>query len=182
MARSSRSSLAACAVLLFAAAIFVRRPAFAGSPVAGARQVRVARAGAKDGIFTNTVVGFKVLLGQENLVSIRNYLIKLHGDAQAKLIETHETEFGQATMEWLFKQADTDNNGIIDKAELTDALQRLGFNWMDETRVDKLFKKADKNENEEIELDEFKATSPKFLQQNLLKLAKKNGSDLGFMS
>eukprot|EP00929_Paragymnodinium_shiwhaense_P012202 TRINITY_DN11895_c0_g1_i7.p2 TRINITY_DN11895_c0_g1~~TRINITY_DN11895_c0_g1_i7.p2 ORF type:complete len:122 (+),score=55.08 TRINITY_DN11895_c0_g1_i7:217-582(+) len=121
-------------------------------------------------------------MGDETLNSIRSYLIKLHGDAQAAVIETHPTEFGQATMTWLFEQADTDGNGTIDKQELKDALHRLGFEWMDDARVDKLFLKADKDENESIDLDEFKATSPKFLQQSLIKLAKKNGADLGFLS
>eukprot|EP00929_Paragymnodinium_shiwhaense_P012196 TRINITY_DN11895_c0_g1_i10.p1 TRINITY_DN11895_c0_g1~~TRINITY_DN11895_c0_g1_i10.p1 ORF type:complete len:184 (+),score=59.58 TRINITY_DN11895_c0_g1_i10:86-637(+) len=183
MARVSRSSLSACLVLLSGAALVSWGGAFAGVPLTAGRQVNVARAGqAKDGLFTPTVAGLKVLLGDQNLNSIRNYLIKLHGDAQAAVIETHPSEFGQATMSWLFEQADTDGNGTIDKQELKDALHRLGFDWMDEGRVDKLFKKADKDDSESIDLEEFKTTSPKFLQQSLIKLAKKNGADLGFLS
>eukprot|EP00929_Paragymnodinium_shiwhaense_P118777 TRINITY_DN90697_c0_g1_i1.p1 TRINITY_DN90697_c0_g1~~TRINITY_DN90697_c0_g1_i1.p1 ORF type:complete len:184 (+),score=60.43 TRINITY_DN90697_c0_g1_i1:102-653(+) len=183
MTRSSRGSILAGIVLLAGVCVLSRSRAFAGLPAVRPRDVAVSRAGAaKDGIFTPTVMGFKVLLGEKNLEAIRGFLIKAHGDAQAAVIETHETEFGQGVMQWLFNEADVDGNGTIDKAELKDALQRLGFEWMDDDRVDKLFKKADKDGNDEIDLEEFKTVSPKFIKQSLIKLAKKNGADLGFLS
>jgi len=182
MARASRSCLV-IGLVLFGAAFSSWGGAFTGAPLRSSRGVSVARAGvAKDGPLTPTVVGFKVLMGDENLNSLRNYFIKLHGDAQAAAIDTHESEMGQALMGWLFDQADKDGNGTIDKEELMEAVKRLGFTWMDDKRVDKLIKKADKNENEVLEYEEFAASSPKFLKQSLLKLAKKNGADLGLLS
>eukprot|EP00929_Paragymnodinium_shiwhaense_P082843 TRINITY_DN4385_c1_g1_i1.p1 TRINITY_DN4385_c1_g1~~TRINITY_DN4385_c1_g1_i1.p1 ORF type:complete len:184 (-),score=41.87 TRINITY_DN4385_c1_g1_i1:325-876(-) len=183
MARSARFGVLACIALFAGTCMSVRRLAFAGMHMGRARDVSVSRAGAaKDGIFTPTVVGFKVLLGQKKLDAIRGYLIKAHGDAQAAAIDTHETTFGQGAMEWLFNRADQDGNGVIDKAELKEAVQRLGFAWMDDKKVDQLFKKADKDENDEIDLQEFKTVSPKYFKQSLIKLAKKNGSELGFLS
>jgi len=122
------------------------------------------------------------VIGEENLVNFRNAMIKLHGDAQANAIATHESGMGQSIMEWLFNEADTDGSGAIDKDELLVACKKLGFNWMDEKRVEKLMKKADKNEDGTMQLEEFKATAPKFFQQSTLKLAKANGADLGFLS
>jgi len=170
-------------LIVVGGAVFSWGGAFTGVPLQTTRPVSVARAGAaKDGPFTPTVVGFKVLMGDENLNSLRNYFIKLHGEVQEAAIDTHETETGQALMGWLFEQADKDGNGVIDKAELMEAMEKLNFSWMDEKRIDKLIKKADKNDNEVLEYEEFAASSPKFLKQNLLKLAKKNGADLGLLS
>jgi len=138
--------------------------------------------GAMDGPFTNAVVGMKVIMGEENLNSLRNYFIKLHGNAQEVAIDSHESSFGQTMMGWLFEQADVDKNGTIDKEELLAACQKLGFSWMDEARAAKLLKKADKDDNGVIDYDEFVKTSPKYFKQSLLKLAKKNGAELGFLS
>jgi len=123
-----------------------------------------------------------LVMGEENLVAFRNAMIKAHGDVQAAALETHESELGQSLLEYLFNEADKDKNGSIDQEELLEACQRLGFSWMDEKRAEKLVKKADKNEDGVIQLEEFKATAPKFFQQSTLKLAKKNGADLGFLS
>lgn len=183
MVRGSRSSRYVTGLACVAAVYSWSGGAFTGAPLQAARPVNVAMAGAaKDGPFTPTVVGFKVLMGDENLNSLRNYFIKLHGDAQTAAIDTHDTEMGKAMMGWLFDQADKDKNGTIDKQELQEAMQKLGFDWMDEKRIDKFIKKADDNKDEVLQYEEFAKTSPKFLKQSLLKLAKKNGADLGFLS
>ena len=45
----------------------------------------------------------------------------------------------------------------------------------------KLLKDADKDQNDVIDFEEFVKATPKTLRVNLVKLAKKNGHDLGFL-
>ena len=42
-------------------------------------------------------------------------------------------------------------------------------------------KKADKDQNDVIDFEEFVKETPKVLRTSLVKLAKKNGHDLGFL-
>merc|ERR1712032_1026450 len=73
--------------------------------------------------------------------------------------------------------------GKLDKEELKAALQKLGFSWMeDDKSVEKVAKKGDKDDDGLIDLDEFKQLAPQVLRQNLMKLAKENGAELGFLS
>jgi hypothetical protein len=104
--------------------------AFTGAPMAAHRSVDVARAAKKDGPFTPTVVGLKLVMGEEQLVKMRKYFITLHGDAQGAAIDTYESDMGKNIMAWFFDQADVDGNGTIDKEELLAACQKLGFNWI----------------------------------------------------
>eukprot|EP00929_Paragymnodinium_shiwhaense_P106601 TRINITY_DN7211_c0_g1_i1.p2 TRINITY_DN7211_c0_g1~~TRINITY_DN7211_c0_g1_i1.p2 ORF type:complete len:181 (+),score=72.11 TRINITY_DN7211_c0_g1_i1:96-638(+) len=180
MARTTRSF--GLLVLLAVVAALSTVTTFVGTPMRRPRQLNTARAGAKDGPFTPTVMGIKLLMGEKAFNDLRTEMIKLHGNAQKAAIDTHDTAVGEMLMDRLFKSADTDGNGSIDKEELQAALQKLGFHWMDEGRVDKIIEKADDNQNDVLEYDEFKKAAPKTLKRELLKLAKKNGSDLGFMS
>ena len=81
----------------------------------------------------------------------------------------------------LFAIVDKDGNGSIDKEELALAFETLGFSWLKEKETDKIFKRADKDKNGEIDFDEFVAETPKTLKTNLVKLAKKNGDEMGFL-
>merc|ERR1712183_1096029 len=75
---ASRSSRAVAIALFCGGALLNWGGAFTGAPLRNVRQSNVARAGAaKDGPFTPAVVGLKVLMGEENLVSFRNAMIKL---------------------------------------------------------------------------------------------------------
>jgi len=51
-----------------------------------------------------------------------------------------------------------------------------------EKQTEKIFERADLDGNGTICIDEFKKETPKTLKTNLVKLAKKNGNDLGFLS
>jgi len=158
---------------------------FVGSaPRTGGRHAAVSMAGkAKDGIFTPVVQGAKVIVGEQQLKEIRAKVIKMHGELMGKFIDTADSPTGDFALEQLFKVADTDGSGKLDKAELKVALMRLGFSWMeDDANVEKVAKKGDKDKDGEIDLDEFKKFAPTLLRQNLMKLAKQNGGELGFLS
>jgi len=159
--------------------------AFAGapSPRESAREAAVSMAGGpKDGIFTPMVQGAKVIVGEQQLKDIRAQVIKLHGELMANFIDTANSPSGDFALEQLFKAADTDGSGKLDKEELKVALQKLGFSWMGDEKVEKVAAKGDKDDDGLIDLDEFKQMAPTVLRQNLLKLAKENGAELGFLS
>jgi hypothetical protein len=155
-----------------------------GVPRTAARHVVVSMEGtAKDGIFTPVVQGAKVIVGEQQLKEIRAKVIKMHGELMGNFIDTADSPSGDFALEQLFKAADTDGSGKLDKAELKVALQKLGFSWMeDDKNVDKVAKKGDKDKDGLIDLDEFKKLAPTVLRQNLMKLAKENGAELGFLS
>ena len=61
------------------------------------------------------------------------------------------------------------------------ALKDLGFDFLNEKQVDTIINKADADKNEVIDFEEFVKETPKVLRVNLVKLAKANGHDLGFL-
>ena len=136
----------------------------------------------EDGIFTPVVQGAKVLMGEENLKSIRAKAIKAHGEVMTNLIDTHDTPVGDYTLKKLFEVADADSNGTIDIDEMKAALHKLGFSWLDDGKTQKIVKKGDMNGDNVIDFEEFKRMAPTVLRQNLMKLAKANGGQLGFLS
>jgi len=137
---------------------------------------------AKDGVFTPIVKGAKVIVGEARINEIRGKAIKAHSEVMTSLIDTHDTEFGEATLKRLFDAADVDGNGTIDLEEMTLALNRLGFTWLDEAKTQKIVNKGDLNGDDVIDFEEFKKLAPMVLRQNLMKLAKQNGSDMGLLS
>ena len=97
-------------------------------------------------------------------------------------VDTADTPFGCIALEKLFDIADVDGSGTIDRAELELALKKLGFTHLTESQIDTIMKKADGDDNCVIDYDEFVDNAPKALKVNLVKLAKNNGADLGFLS
>ena len=61
------------------------------------------------------------------------------------------------------------------------ALKDLGFDFLNEKQVDTIINKADADKNEVIDFEEFVKDAPKTLRVQLVKLAKQNGDDLGFL-
>ena len=78
--------------------------------------------------------------------------------------------------------ADRDGSGDIDRDELRDALNFLGFSHLSEEAIAKIFERADLNGDTTIDFEEFMREAPSTLRTNLTKLAKTNGNDLGFLS
>eukprot|EP00547_Thalassionema_nitzschioides_P002396 CAMPEP_0194199482 /NCGR_PEP_ID=MMETSP0156-20130528/485_1 /TAXON_ID=33649 /ORGANISM="Thalassionema nitzschioides, Strain L26-B" /LENGTH=218 /DNA_ID=CAMNT_0038924379 /DNA_START=88 /DNA_END=744 /DNA_ORIENTATION=+ len=136
----------------------------------------------KEGIFTPAVKGVKAVVGEEKLNKIRGKAIGMHSDVIKGFVATSDSEFGQFVLKQLFALADKDKNGIIDQSELEAAVKTLGFNFLKENQVQGIFERTDLDKNGGIDLEEFLEFAPQTLQRNLVKLAKNNGGELGFLS
>lgn len=136
----------------------------------------------KEGVFSPLVLFMKQVLGDEKLNKVRAKGISLHSDVIANFVATSESAFGDVVLRALFKLADKDNSGTICKDELRTAMESLGFAWMKEKQINGIFDRADVDGNGSIDMDEWLASAPKTLRTNLIKLAKKNGGELGFLS
>lgn len=135
----------------------------------------------KEGVFSPIVVAGKVVLGKDQLIKIRAKIIGLHSDLIKSFVATSDSETGKTVLRQLFKIVDTDNSGYLDKKEVMVALNMLGFKWLGEKQVDKIFSRADANGDLEISLEEFMQETPKTLKVNLIKLAKQNGGEMGLL-
>lgn len=135
----------------------------------------------KEGVFSPMVTFVKGVLGDQTLNKVRGKVISLHSDVIGTFVETSESAFGDAVLRSLFRLADKDGNGTICKEELQTALHSLGFNWLQDKQVEGIFKRADVDENGAIDMDEWIKEAPKTLRTNLVKLAKKNGGDMGLL-
>lgn len=135
----------------------------------------------KEGIFAPGVLAAKAVMGEQELKELRAAVIKKHSKVIADFIDTSESEFGQIVLKRMFEYADKDGSQTLDREEVKSALQDLGFDFMDDKQVDTLMKKADTDKNDVIDFEEFVTSTPKALRVNLVKLAKQNGHDLGFL-
>jgi hypothetical protein len=136
----------------------------------------------KEGIFSPAVLAAKKVLGDEELNKVRAKAISLHADVIKSFVGTADSPFGQSVLVRLFALADKNKDGKLDASEVALALNILGFSWLQDKQVSGIVKRADFDENGEIDFEEFVAEAPKTLKTNLVKLAKKNGADLGFLS
>jgi len=135
----------------------------------------------KGGLFAPVVRLAKRILG-ERFIKVRGKVIGVHSGVIKDFVDTSDSKIGQFALEFLFDLADTDKNGQIDEAEFRDALKRLGFNHLREKQITGIFARADKDGNGTLDLEEFKAEAPNTLKTNLIKLAKSNGDELGFLA
>mmetsp|Transcript_19329 Transcript_19329/g.41070 ORF Transcript_19329/g.41070 Transcript_19329/m.41070 type:complete len:187 (+) Transcript_19329:67-627(+) len=186
MSRTSRSPALAWFSLVLGAGLLCHSTVFVGLGRIGrfsSRSIAVSMSGKpKDGIFTPVVKGAKVIVGEGQLKEIRAKVIKAHGELMANFIGTHDWPSGEFALEKLFEAADADGNGRLDKEELKVALQKLGFSWVDDQKAETVAKKGDLDGDGLIDFEEFKKLAPTVLRQNLMKLAKENGGELGFLS
>merc|ERR1712232_398606 len=114
--------------------------------------------GHPDGIFTPLVKLGKTVLGEDELNKVRAQIISKHTDVIKNFVDTHSTPTGKI------------------------ALNKLGFKWLNEKQINGIVKRADLDENGVVDFEEFLEAAPKTLRTNLVKLAKKNGGELGFLS
>jgi len=137
---------------------------------------------AKDGIFSPLVKLAKRVVGKERFLPFRAKVIAKHTEVIQSFVETSDSPLGCMALSKLFEIADMDGNGSIDRDELKVALDKLGFSHLTDDQVDAILKRADSDDNCEIDYDEFVKEAPKTLKVNLVKLAKNNGAELGFLS
>ena len=136
----------------------------------------------QQGIFAPAVKLTAEIMGRKELNAFRASVIAQHTKVISSFVDTSESPFGRIAMKSLFEAADKDGNGTLDKEEVKEALFALGFKFVDDKQIKQIFKRADSDKNEVIDFEEFVKECPKTLRTNLVKLAKENGHDLGFLS
>jgi len=150
--------------------------------LAEGKVVPTARTKAPQGIFAPLVKGTKRVMGEKELNALRAKVIAEHTKVISSFVETSESEFGQIVLKRMFEAADKDGNGTLDRDEIKEALHALGFKFIQDKQLDKIMDRADMDGNEVIDFEEFVKETPKTLRVSLVKLAKQNGHDLGFLA
>lgn len=140
------------------------------------------RTKAPQGIFAPAVLGAKSVMGTKELNALRANIISQHTKVINAFVDTSESPFGQIVLKQMFEAADKDSSGGLDKEEVREALHALGFTFIENKQVDKIFARADLDGDEVIDFEEFVKETPTTLRKSLVKLAKKNGHDLGFLA
>jgi hypothetical protein len=135
----------------------------------------------KEGPLSPVVVLAKKVLGDAELNKLRGKVIGLHSDVIGSFVETANSPFGEQVLKTMFQLADQNKNGKIDEQELSASLRALGFDLADK-QIKGIFERADLDANGDLDFEEFRKEAPKTLRTNLVKLAKRNGGDLGFLS
>ena len=135
-----------------------------------------------EGIFAPAVLLTKEIMGITELNKLRGKIIAMHSDVIGKFTETAQSEFGNQVLKVLFTLADKNKDGTIDEEELTLALNALGFDFLKEKQIAGIFKRADGDDNNKLDFEEWQEAAPKTLKNALIKLAKKNGHELGFLA
>jgi EF-hand domain pair len=146
------------------------------------KKTKPAGAKHKEGVFSPLVIFIKELMGDKELNELRGKVISIHSDLIATFVETSESTFGDAVLRALFRLADKNGDGAINKDELRTAVQSLGFTWLQDKQVEGLFERADADGNGSIDIAEWVTFAPKTLRTNLIKLAKKNGDEMGLLA
>jgi hypothetical protein len=136
----------------------------------------------QQGIFAPAVQVTAQVMGRKELNAFRAKVIAEHTKVISAFVDTSDSQFGQIAVKQLFKAADKDGNGTLDRQEVKDALHAFGFTFIEDKQLDTIFKRADTDKDEVIDFEEFVKETPKTLRTSLVKLAKQNGHDLGFLA
>lgn len=134
------------------------------------------------GVFVPLVKVTRKIMGADKFTKFRAKVIGMHSGVIRDFVDTADSKFGQLALQTLFTFADLDNSGSIDEGEFKIAMRDLGFNNLTEQQLANIFDRADKDKNGTLDIEEFMADTPKTLKTSLIKLAKSNGEDLGFLS
>ena len=137
---------------------------------------------APQGIFAPAVLGAKAVMGEKSLNKLRGEVIAQHSKVIGAFVDTSESPFGQIVLKRMFEAADKNGDGTLDKEEVREALHALGFKFVKDKQLKQIFDRADLDGNEVIDFEEFVKDTPKTLRSSLIKLAKQNGHDLGFLA
>jgi len=137
-----------------------------------AEEQKKARRPAPTGLFAPLVVGAKRVMGEKELNALRADVIVKHSKVIGAFVDTSESRFGQLVLRQMFEAADKDGNGTLDRREVRDALHALGFTFIEDKQLDKIFSRADENDDLVIDFEEFIKETPKTLRTSLVKLAK----------
>lgn len=146
------------------------------------KPVKKAAGHGKDGVFSPVVKTAKSVLGDAELNKLRGKVIGMHSEVIGNFVETSDTVFGQTILKKMFAIVDVDKNGTVEIDELERGLKKLGFDFLNEKQLQGIFQRADADSDGHIDEEEWRKNAPKTLRTNLIKLAKKNGADLGFLS
>jgi hypothetical protein len=157
-------------------------PAVADAPLALPTKRQPKKVQAPEGPFAPIVLTAKSVLGDKRLNALRAEIILQHSQVIKKFVDTSDSPFGQLALRRLFALADRDGNGVLDKDEVRAALQALGFTFLKDKQVDGIISRADADQDELIDFEEFVLEVPRTLRTNLVKLAKQNGHQLGFLA
>lgn len=120
-------------------------------------------------------------MGEQELNKLRADVIAQHTKVISAFVDTSESPFGQIVLRQLFEAADKDKSGSLDREEIRAALHALGFSFIGDKQIDTIMKRGDLDGNDVIDFEEFVRETPQTLRSSLIKLAKQNGHDLGFL-
>ncbi len=151
------------------------------APVVPKKTRKMKKPNHKEGVFSPIVFASKQIAGEEIINKLRGKFISLHSGVIGDFVDTHSTPLGKEIAKNLFAIMDADKNGALDKDELKSSFQKLGFTWLEDKQVEGIIKRADKDDNGVIDYEEFEAEISKTLRVNLIKLAKKNGEEMGLL-
>ena len=136
----------------------------------------------QEGLLAPFVILMKKVLGDDELNKLRGKVISLHSDVIGSFVDTHDSAIGEIALKALFELADKNNNGTIEEEELKSALKAIGFRHLKDKQISGIFNRADVDQNGVVDYEEWKKEAPKTLRTNLIKLAKTNGGELGFLA
>jgi len=136
----------------------------------------------QQGLFSPIVLLAKDLMGDDELTKLRAKVISIHSDIISSFVNTYETAYGNLALRVLYSIADKNKDGSLDENELKSALHNLGFSWIQEKQLKGIIKRADVDGNNVIDFKEFCEEVPRTLRTNLIKLAKKNGGEMGLLA
>ena len=136
----------------------------------------------QDGILAPVVTTLKAVVGEDELNKVRGKVIALHSDVIKSFVDTADSPVGQTVLKTMFAVADVDKNGTLEENELNEALESLGFRFLNEKQKHGIFERADADKDGHIDLEEWMSEAPKTLRTNLVKLAKQNGGALGLLA